>query len=53
MDNKVMSILGYVAMGVGAVASIAGNIIGQKQQDAKIAEAATKAVTEVLNNKEG
>ena len=52
MDNKWMKVIGVGATVVGAIATVVGNVVGQKQQDAKIQEAATKAVSDLMN-KEG
>lgn len=52
MNDKWFTRLGVGATIVGAIATVVGNIAGQKQQEAKITEAATKAVTDLMN-KEG
>ena len=52
MNDKLMKGIGLGATIVGAIATVVGNVVGQKQQDAKITEAATKAVSDLMN-KEG
>lgn len=52
MNDKLMKGLGIGATVLGAIATVVGNVVGQKQQDAKIQEAATKAVSDLMN-KEG
>ena len=45
MDGKWIKVIGIGASLVGAVATLAGNWAGEKQQDAKIAEKVAEAVS--------
>ena len=49
MSTDVLKILGLVTTIVGAIASVAGNLIGQKQQENLIAEKAQEAVANLLS----
>lgn len=44
MNGKAVKIVGLAATVVGALATIAGNWAGEKQQDAKIAEKVAEAI---------
>lgn len=52
MNIKAVKIIGMVATVGGAVANVVANIVSKKEQDAKITEEVSKAVAEVLGNKE-
>lgn len=47
MNGKAIKIIGIAASVVGAVATLAGNWAGEKQQDAKIAEKVAEAVSKM------
>ena len=44
MNGKAIKIVGIAASVVGAVATLAGNWAGEKQQDAKIAEKVAEVI---------
>lgn len=44
MNIKVVKVLGVVTSLVGAAATVASNILSEKQQDAKIVEEVAKAL---------
>ena len=49
MNGKAIKIIGIAASVVGAVATLAGNWAGEKQQDAKIAEKVAEALAKTAN----
>lgn len=48
LTDKTLKILGWVATGVGAVASIAAGVIAEKKQESTIKKETVKAVAEVM-----
>lgn len=50
-NGKVLSILGFVVSGIGALAGIAGGIISGKKQSIEINNAVAKEVSKQLSEK--
>ena len=50
-SGKVLSILGFVVSGIGALAGIAGGIISGKKQSIEITNAVAKEVSKHLSEK--
>lgn len=50
-SSKVLTILGFVASGIGAIAGIAGGIISGKKQSIEINNAVAKEVSKQLSEK--